>query len=75
LGKAVEQHEAAAHLAGLQATRAAGGTLSRADALSADRQALRAQLGTVTARARLTGDFIAVEKALGLGWDRVDLGK
>ena len=75
LGKAVEQREAAAHLAGLQATRAAGGTLSRADALSADRQALRAQLGTVTARARLTGDFIAVEKALGLGWDRVDLGK
>jgi NodT family efflux transporter outer membrane factor (OMF) lipoprotein len=72
LGKAVEQHDAAAHLAGLQATRAAGGTLSRADALSADRQALRAQLGTVTAQARLTGDFVAVEKALGLGWEAAD---
>ena len=71
LGKAIEQSDAAAHLAGLQATRATGGTLSHADALSADRQALRAQLGTATAQARLTGDFIAVEKALGLGWESV----
>jgi len=69
LSKAVEQHNAASHLAGLQATRVAGGTLSRADALSSDRQALRAQLATVSAQARLTTDFIAVEKALGLGWE------
>lgn len=69
LGKAIEQSDAAAHLADLQAMRATGGTLSQADALSASRQALRAQLGTVTAQARLTSDFIAVEKALGLGWE------
>lgn len=68
-GHAVEQRAAAEHLAGLQEGRAAGGTLSRADVLTADRQALRAQLGALTAQAQLTTDFIAVEKALGLGWD------
>jgi NodT family efflux transporter outer membrane factor (OMF) lipoprotein len=68
LGKAVEQGQSADHLAGLQATRAAGGTLSQSDALSASRQALRAKLATVAVQARLTVDFIAVEKALGLGW-------
>jgi len=69
LAKAIEQHDAAMHLAALQADRAAGGTLSGADAISAQRQALRAQLGTLSATAQLTTDFIAVEKALGLGWD------
>ena len=69
LAKAVEQHDAATHLAALQTNRAYGGTLSRADALSAERQALRAQLGTLSATAQLTTDFIAVEKALGLGWE------
>jgi NodT family efflux transporter outer membrane factor (OMF) lipoprotein len=69
LGKAVEQHDAASHLAGLQATRVAGGTLSRADGLTAERQVLRTRLGAVSAQAQLTTDFIAVEKALGLGWE------
>ncbi|WP_082703380.1 efflux transporter outer membrane subunit [Novosphingobium sp. Fuku2-ISO-50] len=69
LAKAVEQRDAAAHLAALQETRAQGGTLSRADALSSERQTLRAELGTVSAKAQLTTDFIAVEKALGLGWE------
>jgi len=69
LGKAVEQRDSASHLAALQANRAAGGTLSRADALSADRQALRAQLNAASAQAQLTTDFVAVEKALGLGWE------
>jgi outer membrane protein TolC len=37
--------------------------------LSADREALRAQLNAATAQAQLTTDFIAIEKALGLGWE------
>jgi NodT family efflux transporter outer membrane factor (OMF) lipoprotein len=69
LGKAVEQSNAASHRAGLQATRAAGGTLSDADALSSNREALRAQLATASAQSQLITDFIAVEKALGLGWE------
>lgn len=69
LAKSAEQRDAAAQVARLQATRATGGTLSRADALSADRQALRAQIATASATAQLTTDFIAVEKALGLGWE------
>jgi NodT family efflux transporter outer membrane factor (OMF) lipoprotein len=69
LAKTAEQRDAAEQIANLQATRAAGGTLSRADALQADRQALRLRISTASAQAQLTTDFIAVEKALGLGWE------
>jgi len=30
---------------------------------------LRAQIATASAQAQLTTDFVAVEKALGLGWE------
>ena len=69
LAKAAEQRDATRHMAGLQATRAAAGTLSRADALASERQTLRAQIATASAQAQLTTDFVAVEKALGLGWE------
>ncbi|WP_420383071.1 efflux transporter outer membrane subunit [Novosphingobium sp.] len=69
LAKAIEQHDAALHMATLQGKRADGGTLSRAEALSAQRQALHIQLNTLSATAQLTTDFIAVEKSLGLGWE------
>jgi NodT family efflux transporter outer membrane factor (OMF) lipoprotein len=69
LGKAAQARDAADQVARLQETRADGGTLSRAQALSADRDALRAALATASAQAELTTDFIAVEKALGLGWE------
>lgn len=67
--KALEARDATDHLARLQAQRANGGTISQADALSAARQALRAQLGAVSAQATLASDFVAVQKALGLGWE------
>ncbi|WP_225007329.1 MULTISPECIES: efflux transporter outer membrane subunit [Novosphingobium] len=54
--------------AALQNQRAAAGTIGRSEALTAQRQALQAGLATVSARADLTNSFIAVEKALGLGW-------
>jgi NodT family efflux transporter outer membrane factor (OMF) lipoprotein len=75
LAKAIEQHDSAVHIAALQDQRANGGTLSRADARSAQRQALRAELATLSATAQLTTDFIAVEKALGLGWDSQETPK
>ena len=69
LGKAAAAHDAAVHLAGLQTLRARAGTLAQADALAAERQALRAQLATVSAQAQFSASFVAVEKALGLGWE------
>ena len=54
--------------AALQNQRAAAGTIGRSEALTAQRQALQAGVATVSARADLTNSFIAVEKALGLGW-------
>ncbi|WP_338465644.1 efflux transporter outer membrane subunit [Novosphingobium sp. ZN18A2] len=66
--KALESEQQASHAAGLQHQRAAAGTTSLGDALGSDRQTLQAQLGAVQARAGLTTDFIAVAKALGLGW-------
>lgn len=59
----------AQRVAQLQSQRAGAGTLSRSDALGADRQALQAALAASAARAELTGGFVAVEKALGLGWE------
>ncbi|WP_353227098.1 efflux transporter outer membrane subunit [Novosphingobium sp.] len=70
VARSLEQRDAADRVAKLQAGRAAGGTVSRADAVLAARQALRAQLGALAAQAQLITDFIAVEKALGLGWDQ-----
>jgi len=68
-GKAVEAETQATRTATLQDQRASGGTLSRADALVARRQAVLAAITTVSTRATLTSGFIAVEKALGLGWE------
>jgi NodT family efflux transporter outer membrane factor (OMF) lipoprotein len=69
LARAIEQRDNARDVARLQALRSHDGTVSAADAELARRQALRAELGVNAAQARLTADFIAVEKALGLGWD------
>jgi outer membrane protein TolC len=75
LAKAAESREAAEHLAGLQVQRAQGGTLSRADALKAERQALRAKMAEISAGGTLTSDFVAVEKALGLGWGGAEMSR
>ncbi|MDF8333858.1 efflux transporter outer membrane subunit [Novosphingobium cyanobacteriorum] len=67
-GKALEGEAQARKVAELQAQRANGGTISTADALAAERQALSAALNAASQRAALTTGFVAVEKALGLGW-------
>jgi outer membrane protein TolC len=66
--RALDSEKAASRAASLQQARAEGGTISRSDAMDAERQQLQAQLGSVTARTDLTTAFIATEKALGLGW-------
>jgi outer membrane protein TolC len=52
----------------LQQQRADAGTVSRSDALTAQRQQVQSAQAAASAAAELTTDFIAVEKALGLGW-------
>lgn len=63
--------EAAARLAmlgALEDQRAAAGTVSRAQAITTQRQTLDAAIAEVNARASLTLDYIALSKSLGLGW-------
>lgn len=61
--------DATAHAAELTRQRYEAGVIPRADALEAERQALVARQGLQTATAVLTGSYVAVNKALGLGWD------
>lgn len=67
-GKALDSQAQAARAQALQQQRANAGTVARSDALSAQRQQVQAAQATAAAAAELTTDFIAVEKALGLGW-------
>lgn len=67
-GKALEAQTQARRAETLQGQRADAGTIARADALTARRQRLQAAQAAISAQAELTTDFIAVEKALGLGW-------
>jgi NodT family efflux transporter outer membrane factor (OMF) lipoprotein len=74
-GKAMETEAQTRQVTQLQAQRAAAGTISRADALAAERQSLSAALNAASQRAALTTGFVAVEKALGLGWQGGDAQK
>lgn len=49
--------------------RFGAGTASRIDLLEAERQAMGAQQTVAQAKAALTADYIAIQKALGLGWN------
>lgn len=67
-GKALDAQAQAARGQALQQQRANAGTVSRSDALTAQRQQVQSAQAAASAAAELTTDFIAVEKALGLGW-------
>ncbi|QCI92773.1 efflux transporter outer membrane subunit [Novosphingobium sp. EMRT-2] len=67
-GKALDSQAQAMRAHALQSQRVQGGTAGRSDALTAERQAVQAEMAAISARAELTTDFVAVEKALGLGW-------
>lgn len=68
LARALDAEQRAKNTEQLQGQRFAAGTASRVDNLTAERQSLQAQMVAANARAELTTGFIAVEKALGLGW-------
>ncbi|AUW59599.1 RND transporter [Sphingobium sp. SCG-1] len=59
----------AIHAAQLTAQRNEAGTVTRIELLDAQRQQLAAEQDLLSAQAALTGDFVAIEKALGLGWE------
>jgi len=58
----------AREIARLQAMRAKAGTAPPAEALEAQHQTIEAQMAESAARADLTQGYIALAKALGLGW-------
>jgi NodT family efflux transporter outer membrane factor (OMF) lipoprotein len=60
---------AAGRAAALTRERQQAGTASLADVLDTERQRVQTEQGVVQARAALTNSFIALQKALGLGWD------
>ncbi|MES2302066.1 MAG: RND transporter, partial [Pseudomonadota bacterium] len=66
--RSVDAQQRAQNTVQLQQQRLAAGTASRVDTLNAERTALQANMAATSARAELTTSFIAVEKALGLGW-------
>ncbi|MDB5736751.1 MAG: outer membrane protein [Sphingomonas bacterium] len=52
----------------LSAQRYRAGTITLIDLLDAQRQQIAAEQNLSVAEAGLTGDFVAIQKALGLGW-------
>jgi NodT family efflux transporter outer membrane factor (OMF) lipoprotein len=67
-GKALDTQGQAARAEDLQQQRARAGTIAASDALTAQRQRLLSAQASAAAAAELTTDYIAVQKALGLGW-------
>jgi outer membrane protein TolC len=59
---------AADEAAALSRQRYAAGTTTLIDLLDAQRQQIEAEQSLSIAKAGLTGDFVAIQKALGLGW-------
>lgn len=58
----------AGEIARLQVMRAGAGTLAQGDALEARKAAINAQLAQTNDAASLTLSYVALSKALGLGW-------
>jgi NodT family efflux transporter outer membrane factor (OMF) lipoprotein len=58
--------------AALSRQRYAAGTTTLIDLLDATRQQIEAEQSLSVAQAGLTGDFVAIQKALGLGWSAPD---
>jgi NodT family efflux transporter outer membrane factor (OMF) lipoprotein len=66
---AARAKEIADRAAFLMGARQRAGTASVIDVLDAERQQISAEQNLAQAQAALTGDFVALHKALGLGWE------
>ncbi|WP_260922909.1 efflux transporter outer membrane subunit [Novosphingobium sp. 9] len=64
----VRSEQSADNAASLNGQRYRAGTSTLIDQLDIERQQLSAQISVAQTRAQLTIDYIAVQKALGLGW-------
>ena len=62
--------ESTARTAALMRQRYEAGTTTLIDVLEAERQHVLAQRSLATATAELTEDYVAIQKALGLGWEQ-----
>jgi outer membrane protein TolC len=62
----------AREIARLQALRSKAGTAPPSEALEAQHQAIESQMAEAAARADLTQGYVALAKALGLGWPQVE---
>lgn len=71
-GRVLDAEQRAQKTVQLQEQRLAAGTASRMDTLNAERQAVQVSMAAATSRAELATAFVAVEKALGLGWQPTD---
>ncbi|UYY58201.1 efflux transporter outer membrane subunit [Sphingomonas sp. S2-65] len=67
----VRVRASAVRAAGLTQQRYRAGTVRLIDALDAERQRVLAEQNLAQATAALTGDYVALQKALGLGWEPV----
>lgn len=65
---AARAKEAADEAAMLMGARLRAGTASLIELLDAERQQIAAEQNLLAAEAGLTGDFVSLQKALGLGW-------
>jgi NodT family efflux transporter outer membrane factor (OMF) lipoprotein len=68
LGQLVQAQATATRATALNRQRVAAGTTTLIDQLDVERQQLSATSAVTQARAQLTQSYIAVNKALGLGW-------
>ncbi len=68
LGQLAIAEETAGRAVRLNAQRVGAGTSSAIDQLDIERQRVNAAIAVAQARAQLTNAYIAVQKALGLGW-------
>ena len=68
-GHSADTVKNAATIAGLQDRRAEAGTIAQGEALEARRQQIDAQLAEADKRAGVTLAYVALVKALGLGWE------
>jgi NodT family efflux transporter outer membrane factor (OMF) lipoprotein len=69
-GFASETRDRAARNAALDDQRARAGAISSSAAIAANGLAIDAELGALDQRAELTTSYVALAKALGVGWDQ-----
>lgn len=68
LARLVSAEESATRAEALNRQRVAAGTSTLIDQLDVERQRLSASIAVAQGKAQLTNSFVAVNKALGLGW-------